>query len=144
MNSNSTEIIEEMWVKIKFKNRNSCFVAQKSSCRLMLICKTSFSEHINIFSNFKFVSENLISHLFPMVDRFLKKYSCLQGLNMDTEKNIFDRTRISRWLGQENEDNVARTRNSPSHIILIFFSTLFINTPRTPWKNLAFAIHLTL
>ena len=27
-------------------------------------------------------------------------------------KNNIERTRISRWLGRENEENVARTRNS--------------------------------
>ena len=26
--------------------------------------------------------------------------------------NNIERTRISRWLGRENEENVARTRNS--------------------------------
>ena len=27
------------------------------------------------------------------------------------KKNIFKWTRISRWLGRENEENMARTRN---------------------------------
>ena len=40
--------------------------------------------------------------------RFKKKLSPWNG-NIKTHNNR--RTRISRWLGQENEENVARTRN---------------------------------
>ena len=71
----------------------------------MLICRTSFWEHINFFTNLKFVRENSIFHLFPNVDRFLKNILIFK------EKNTFERTRISRWLGRENEENVARIRN---------------------------------
>ena len=67
----------------------------------MLICRTLFWEHIHFFTNLKFVWENSIFHLFTNVARFSKKNSYLQGLDKDW---------ISRWLGREHEENVARTR----------------------------------
>ena len=47
--------------------------------------------------------------LMPLHGPILKNEFYLGEL--DTLKDNIGRTRISRWLGRENEENVARTRN---------------------------------
>ena len=75
----------------------------------MLIYKASFWKHIILFTNLEFVRENSIFHLFPNVDRFSKNILILKDWTLS--KNTFKRLKISRWLGLEKEENVARTRN---------------------------------
>ena len=58
-----------------------------------------------------------------LVQATFKKYFYLQGLAI--KKNIIGSTRILRWLGRENEENVARISYycgcpSPHHCILVY------------------------
>ena len=52
--------------------------------------------------------QNLIFHLCPNVAWFLKNSFIWEDYTI--WKNNIEWTRISRWLGRENEENVARTR----------------------------------
>ena len=67
------------------------------------------TEHIHYFTNLKFVWENSIVHLCLILARFSK--TILICKDWIFKKNNIERTRISRWLGRENKENVARTRN---------------------------------
>ena len=63
----------------------------------MLICRTSFTKHINF------------SQICPSNARFSKIICICKGWTF--KKDIIGRTSILRWLWRENEENVARTRN---------------------------------
>ena len=55
------------------------------------------------------IYKNSIFLLCPNVALFLKNVFIFKDRTL--LKNNIERTRISRWLGQENEENVARTRD---------------------------------
>ena len=66
-------------------------------------------ENFNSIETFFFDLKNLIIHLCPNVTRFFKNSFLWE--NQTHKKNNIERTRISRWLGRENLENVARTIN---------------------------------
>ena len=76
------------------------------------------------------IYKNLIFHLCPNLTRFLKKIY-LGGLY--TKKNSI-RTRISRWLGRENEENVAQTRNCCGNLSFPHWTNIQCNQ-RTTQRN---------
>ena len=76
------------------------------------------------------IYKNLIFHFCPNLTRFLKKIY-LGGLY--TKKNSI-RTRISRWLGRENEENVAQTRNCCGNLSFPHWTNIQCNQ-RTTQRN---------
>ena len=106
--------VTTIWILTVFKSLRKC--GQKS----VRIWTVEFHNNLlhstrrrtiweHFFTNSKFVWENSIFHLFPNVDRFSKNIFIFKDWTI--KKNIFQRTRILRWLGRENEENLARTRN---------------------------------
>jgi len=75
-----------------------------------LFCRTSFMEHFHFYTNLKFNFENFIFHLCPNVAIFLKNVFIFKDRTLKKKNNI-ERTRISMWFGQENEENVVRTKD---------------------------------
>ena len=97
----------------------------------MLICRTSFWEHIHFFTNLKFVRENFIYFIYSLTwPDFLKMFLSPRIGHL---KNIFERTRISRWLGREHEENVARTKNVVVGIppLVQLYAKLLMNRQRS-------------
>ena len=70
----------------------------------ILICRTSFTNHIYFF-----VWENLMYYVCPNMARFSNNIFICKEWTF--KKEIIGRTRIPRWLGRENDKNVARNRN---------------------------------
>ena len=77
-------------------------------------------KNVNIFKDIEIENLNSIEPIFfdlqksnisfmPIVARFLENSFSLE--NKTLEKDNIGRTRISRWLGRENEEKVAWTRN---------------------------------
>ena len=62
------------------------------------------------------------------------------------KKNIIGSTRILRWLGRENEENVARMRNccgwpsSPQTHILLMLIFIRISFPKRNWNLFYFVL----
>ena len=67
-------------------------------------------EHFHFYTNLKFNFENFIFHLCPNVAIFLKNVFIFKDQTLKKKNNI-ERTRISMWFGQENEENVVRTKD---------------------------------
>ena len=66
-------------------------------------------ENFNSIETFFFDLKNSIFLLCPNVARFFKNSFIYEDETL--KKNNIERKRISRLLGRENEENVARTRN---------------------------------
>ena len=64
---------------------------------------------VNIFNDIKHENLNSIENFFFDFQKFEIVSRFFRGLN--TYKNNIERARISRWIGRENEENEARTRN---------------------------------
>ena len=73
------------------------------------IFKDSELENFNSIKTIFFDLQKFNISLMPLHGPILKNELYLGEL--DTLKDNIGRTRISRWLGRENEENVARTRN---------------------------------
>ena len=75
----------------------------------IVFCRTFFTKHIIFFTYLKFGWENLMYCFSTNMTRFSTNIFICKAWTF--KKDISGRTRILRWLGRENEENVARTIN---------------------------------
>ena len=79
------------------------------SVKIVKIFKDIKLENFNSIETFFFRFTKLNISFLPKRGLIPKKQQFFGGL--DTLKNNIGRTKISRWLGRENEENLARNRN---------------------------------
>ena len=75
----------------------------------IVFCRTFFTKHIIFFTYLKFGWENLMYCFSTNMTRFSTNIFICKAWTF--KKDNIGRTRILRWLGRENEKNVARTIN---------------------------------
>ena len=79
------------------------------SVKIVKIFKDIKLENFNSIETFFSMNKNSIFLLCPNVARFFKNSFIWEDETL--LKNNIERTRISRWLGRENEENVTGTRD---------------------------------